>query len=170
MKIVIIFLSIILIGVILAIFFFEGKSKINDTKKKMDNANENITNNLKEKYELMKDLASLVKKSLKKKDYLKDFNSLKVNNLTNYELDTELSNHLITFKNLKEDYKSLNNDKYNETLQKISLIDQELYANKRYFNKNNNKLIKDLKGYVKIVAKLLKINVKTSYEIKEPNE
>ena len=170
MKIVIIILSIILICVILAIFFFEGKSKINDTKKKMDNANENITNNLKEKYELMKDLANLVKKSLKKKDYLKDFNSLKVNNLTNYELDTELSNHLITFKNLKEDYKSLNNDKYNEILQKISLIDQELYANKRYFNKNNNKLIKDLKGYVKIVAKLLKINVKTSYEIKEPNE
>lgn len=69
---------------------------------------------------------------------------------------------------MKEDYKALNNKEYNATLSQIRQIDQIIRANKVFFNKNNNSLFKQMKGYTKIVAKLVKINVRNSYEIKEP--
>ena len=136
----------------------------------MDNANEKITNDLKEKHDLMNKLYVQIKKVVKKKDYLKDFNSLKNQKLTNYELDKELAMHLETMKTFKEDYKELNTDVYNEILEQIKIVDQDIIASKKFFNKNNNNLIKQLKGYTKIVAKINHINVKTSYEIKEPKK
>ena len=134
----------------------------------MNNANDNITSLLKEKYSLMQKLYEIIKKNIKKKDYLKDFSALSKQNLSNYELDAELNTHLKTMTDLKEDYKSLNNKEYNDLLKQAKKIDQDIVANKKFFNKNNNLLIKTLHGYKKVVAKLLNINVKTSYEIKKP--
>ena len=168
MKFLIIILILILISVIIAIFYYNAYSNLNDIRIKIDNANKNIMEKLDKKYELMKLLHTQIKKVLKKKDYFKDFNSLKEKNLSSYELDSELANNLETMKNLKEDYKQLNTDDYNNILLQIKEIDQEITANKKYFNKNNNKLMKSLRGYHKIVAKIHNINVKTSYEIKEP--
>ena len=168
MKFLIIILILILISVIIAIFYYNAYSNLNDIRIKIDNANKNIMEKLDKKYELMKLLHTQIKKVLKKKDYFKDFNSLKEKNLSSYELDSELANNLETMKNLKEDYKQLNTDDYNNILLQIKEIDQEITANKKYFNKNNNKLMKSLHGYNKIVAKIHNINVKTSYEIKEP--
>ncbi|MBE6148886.1 MAG: LemA family protein [Firmicutes bacterium] len=170
MEILLIILLLIAIIVTIAIFYFNAYNKINVIKIKMDNANDKITNDLKEKHELMNKLYSQIKKIVKKKDYLKDFNSLKNQKLSNYELDKELASHLETMKNFKEDYKDLNNDDFNDTLQTIKEIDQNITASKKFFNKNNNSLIKQLKGYTKIVAKINHISVKTSYEIKEPKK
>ena len=154
---------------ILTILYFEAYNRLIDIKIKMNNANDNITNLLKEKYELMKSLYDIIKKNIKKKDYLKEFNALSNQKLSNYELDSELSNHLKTMIDLKEDYKSLNNKEYNDILKKIKKIDQDIVASKKFFNKNNNLLVKTLHGYTKVVAKILNISIKTSYEIKKPN-
>ena len=43
----------------------------------------------------------------------------------------------------------------------------ETFDAEKYFNENNNLLIKELKGYHKIVGKIHNISVKNSYEIKE---
>ncbi|MBR4231186.1 MAG: hypothetical protein IKR74_03395 [Bacilli bacterium] len=169
MKLIILVLLLILIALIIAIFYFTAYGKLSEIKTKMDNANENITNLLKEKYELMKKLYEIIKKNVKKKDYLKDFSKLAKHNLTNYELDNELNTYLKTMTELKDDYKVLNNKENNELFKKIKMIDQDITANKKFFNKNNNQLIKSLTGYNKIVGKMLNINVKTSYEIKKPN-
>ena len=136
----------------------------------MDKANDKITEDLKQKHELMNKLYTQIKKVIKKKDYLKDFNSLKNQKLTNYELDKELSSHLETMKAVQEDYKELKNADFETILQEIKELDQDIVASKKFFNKNNNCLIKSLKGYTKIVAKINHINVKTSYEIKEPKK
>lgn len=163
----IIFLIIVIIGTCL-ILFFTAYNKISVVKIKMDNADNIIAENLNKKHELMDNLYTSIKKVVKKKDYLKDFNSLKEKNLNNYEMDKELSEHLVTMIQMKEDYKALNNKEYNATLSQIRQIDQIIRANKVFFNKNNNSLFKQMKGYTKIVAKLVKINVRNSYEIKEP--
>lgn len=168
MKFLIALLVIILLIVIVSIFYFEAYGTLNDIRIKMNNANDNITSLLKEKYSLMQKLYEIIKKNIKKKDYLKDFSALSKQNLSNYELDAELNTHLKTMTDLKEDYKSLNNKEYNDLLKQAKKIDQDIVANKKFFNKNNNLLIKTLHGYKKVVAKLLKINVKTSYEIKKP--
>ena len=168
MKLVIIFILLILIALVIAIFYSIAYGKLTEIKEKMDNANDNITNLLKEKYEVMKKLYEIIKKNVKKKDYLKDFSNLSKHNLTNYELDNELNTYLKTMTELKDDYKVLNNKENNELFKKIKTIDQDITANKKFFNKNNNLLIKTLTGYTKIVGKILNINVKTSYEIKKP--
>ena len=168
MKFLIALLVIILLIVIVAIFYFEAYGTLNDIRIKMNNANDNITSLLKEKYSLMQKLYEIIKKNIKKKDYLKDFSALSKQNLSNHELDAELNTHLKTMIDLKEDYKSLNNKEYNDLLKQAKKIDQDIVANKKFFNKNNNLLIKTLHGYKRVVAKLLNINIKTSYEIKKP--
>lgn len=167
MEIIIIILTLILIALIIAILYFEAYNKLTMLKAKMDTANDNITKLLKDKYEIMKKIYDIIKKNLKKKDYLKDFNALAKQNLSNYELDNELNTHFKTMLEIKEDNKSLNTKETNDLYKEIKKIDQDIIANKKFFNKNNNLLIKSLNGYNKIIAKILKINVKTSYEIKK---
>lgn len=166
MRLLIILLVFITIIFALSIIYFNGYNKLSIIKAKMDSANDIISKTLKDKQKLMNELYSQIKKVIKKKDYLKDFNSLNNKKLTNYELDIELNNNLKIMKELKEDNKELNTNEYNEILTKIEAKDEILIANKKYYNKNNNLLSKTINGYLKIIAKINHIKIQTSYELK----
>ncbi|MDD5865740.1 MAG: hypothetical protein PUD07_04605 [bacterium] len=166
MKFLIILLVFITIILALLIIYFNGYNKLSIIKAKMDSANDIISKTLKDKQKLMNELYILIKKVIKKKDYLKDFNSLNNKKLTNYELDIELNNNLKIMKELKEDNKELNTNEYNEILTKIEAKDEILIANKKYYNKNNNLLSKTINGYLKIIAKINHVKIQTSYELK----
>ena len=166
MRLLIILLVFITIILALSIIYFNGYYKLSIIKAKMDSANDIISKSLKDKQKLMNELYILIKKVIKKKDYLKDFNSLNNKKLTNYELDIELNNNLKIMKELKEDNKELNTNEYNEILTKIEAKDEILIANKKYYNKNNNLLSKTINGYLKIIAKINHIKIQTSYELK----
>lgn len=166
MKFLIILLVFITIVFALSIIYFNGYYKLSIIKAKMDSANDIISKSLKDKQKLMNELYILIKKVIKKKDYLKDFNSLNNKKFTNYELDIELNNNLKIMKELKEDNKELNTNEYNDILTKIEAKDEILIANKKYYNKNNNLLSKTIKGYLKIIAKINHIKIQTSYELK----
>ena len=166
MKFLIILLVFITIIFALSIIYFNGYNKLSIIKAKMDSANDIISKSLKDKQKLMNELYILIKKVIKKKDYLKDFNSLNNKKITNYELDIELNNNLKIMKELKEDNKELNTNEYNEILTKIEAKDEILIANKKYYNKNNNLLSKTINGYLKIIAKINHIKIQTSYELK----
>ena len=166
MRLLIILLVFITIIFALSIIYFNGYNKLSIIKAKMDSANDIISKTLKDKQKLMNELYILIKKVIKKKDYLKDFNSLNNKKLTNYELDIELNNNLKIMKELKEDNKELNTNEYNEILTKIEAKDEILIANKKYYNKNNNLLSKTINGYLKIIAKINHIKIQTSYELK----
>ncbi len=166
MSILIILLIVISITFALSIVYFIGYNTLSIIRIKMETANEVINKSLKDKQNLMNDLYTIIKKKLKKKDYLKEFNNLKNKKLNNYELDIELNNFLKTMIELKEDNKELNDDEITEILNKIEAIDEILMANKKYYNQNNNLLSKTLKGYLKIIAKINNIKIQTSYELK----
>lgn len=166
MKFLIILLVFITIVFALSIIYFNGYYKLSIIKAKMDSANDIISKSLKDKQKLMNELYILIKKVIKKKDYLKDFNSLNNKKFTNYELDIELNNNLKIMKELKEDNKELNTNEYNDILTKIEAKDEILIANKKYYNKNNNLLSKTINGYLKIIAKINHIKIQTSYELK----
>ncbi len=166
MKIEILLLIIISIIFGGSIIYFMGYNKISIIKAKMDAANEIITKSLKDKKKLMDELYDKYKKVLKKKDYLKDFANLKDKKINNYNLDIELNNFLKTMIDLKEDNKDLNTEEINEVFDKIDNINEVLFANKTYYNKNNNLLMKTIKGYIKVIAKINNIKVQTSYETK----
>ena len=166
MKFLIILLVFITIIFALSIIYFNGYNKLSIIKAKMDSANDISSKTLKDKQKLMNELYSQIKKVIKKKDYLKDFNSLNNKKITNYDLDIELNNNLKIMKELKEDNKELNTNEYNEILTKIEAKDEILIANKKYYNKNNNLLSKTINGYLKIIAKINHIKIQTSYELK----
>ncbi len=163
------FILVIIIGVLL-ILYFTAYNRLSIIKIKMDNANNIIADNLEKKQALMEKLYEKIRSVVTTKDYLKDFKNLKNRNLNNYELDKELNEYLQTMINLKEDNKNLDTKAINKTFAEIKQIDQIIRANKVFFNKNNNDLFKQMKGYTKIAAKIAKISVKNSYEIKEPVE
>ena len=152
------------------IIYCNSYNKLSTYKIKMDNAFKEIEDNLKLKLDLMNKLYSEIKKVVDKKDYLKGFSTLKNKNLNSYELDKELNEYYATMIKFKEDYKKLNNKEFNDILNELKEIEQNLIAAKKFFNKNNNALMKNLKKQNKIVAKLINIKVKNSYEIKEPVE
>lgn len=168
MKLLCVVLVLVIIALIIGILYLNSYNKLIVTKIKMDNAHKNITNDLNEKYNLMNKLYIQIKKVVKKKDYLKEFAALNTKKVNNYQLDSELNNHLETMLAFKEDYKELNTDEFNNILNEIKELNQKILANKKFFNKQNNYLIKTLKGYNKYVAKINHINIKNSYEIKEP--
>ena len=142
MKLEIILLIIISIGFGISLVYFIGYNKISIIKAKMDAANDIISKALKDKKDIMNEIYDKYKKVLKKKDYLK------------------------TMTDLKEDNKELNTDEINELFNKIDSINEILIANKKYYNKNNNLLMKTIKGYIKVIAKINNIKVQTSYETK----
>ena len=166
---IVFFILVTIVGICL-ILYFTAYNKISIIKIKMDNSNNIIADNLAKKQELMDKLYEKIKSVVTSKDYLKEFGNLKKRNLNNYELDKELNEYLQIMINLKEDNKKLDTKAFNKTLSEIKQIDQIIRANKVFFNKNNNDLFKQMKGYTKIVAKIAKISVKNSYEIKEPVE
>ena len=166
---IVFFILVTIVGICL-ILYFTAYNKISIIKIKMDNSNNIIADNLAKKQELMDKLYEKIKSVVTTKDYLKEFGNLKKRNLNNYELDKELNEYLQIMINLKEDNKKLDNKAFNKILSEIRQIDQIIRANKVFFNKNNNDLFKQMKGYTKIVAKIAKISVKNSYEIKEPIE
>ena len=161
-------LSTLIIACILV--YIASYDKISQTSKKIDKAQEQIEELLNKKYALMCDCYKIIKKNIKKKDYLKDFNELKVDKLTSYELNNELDTTFETMDLIKDNYKSLNTKEYKKLLNSIYEINENLIASENFFNKYNNVLIKQLTGVNKIVAKITNIKVRTSYEIKEPSE
>lgn len=168
MTIINILLFLTIITLIVTIIYFTAYNNLVIYKTKIDTSNQKITEKLKEKYNKMRDFENEINKIIKKKNYLKEFNNIDIDNINNYELDSILTNNLSTMLSLKEDNKSLHTKKCDTIINEIYNLDQEIQACKKFFNINNDELIKLNKGYYKIVFKIAKINIYNSYEIKEP--
>ena len=170
MTILILVLFLITIVISIFIYLYNTYNKLNIINIKMRSANEGIEKALNKKLDLMKNLYAIIKKKVEKKDYLKSFSNLKNKNLSTNELDIELTNYLNLMKQLVEDYSKLQTKEVKKLFNDLKIVDQELTANKVFFNKNNNILIKDLKGFNKLLGKMFHINVLNSYEIKPIDE
>lgn len=167
MKALLIISILTIIIVTIAIFYVLSYTKLIETNIKLECASDNIEKCLSKKHSLMNKLYTIIKKVVKKKDYFKDFNSLKNKKLNTYELDAKLNEYFETMKQLKDDYKRLQTKEYSALLKEVKDLDEEITANKKYFNKNNNLLIKQLNSYHRLIGKLHGIKVRNSYEVKE---
>jgi|GEM_PF-1894950 len=171
MKFYCIFLILVVIIISLLIIYFSLYNKLIIYKIKIDISDDNISSLLKQKKKKMEDLIVIIQKIIKKKNYFKEFTSNKNNKLNNIDYDKFLNEHYLTMLTLKEDNKSLNKAEANKLFLELNLINQNLIANKKFFNKSNNELMKQLRGCcAKIVSKINNITVKNSYELKEPKD
>ena len=136
-----------------------------------------IDNNLREKYDNINRLVSLIKgneainKELDKKMF-EEIVRLRTKKISNFDLDRKLIEANESFVTLKEKYQEL---KENEEIIKISTkleeIDEKLIINRDYYNKNISEYNKLVKLFpTNIVAKLCKYEEKLFFDRKDMSD
>ena len=134
-----ILILIIIVGLVI-IFYAVNYNKIVIYKIKIEKAEGDIDEALRQKYDTIARLNVLIKKVVTKKDYLKEYIDLKEKRLTNYDLDRKLTEAVTTILEVKNDYSELDTKEFNKELKTINKINEELTASKNYFNKNTSEL------------------------------
>lgn len=158
----IIFLIIIIIIALLAITYINNYNDLQYLKTKIEQAESTIDEALREKYDNIVKLNSIIKKELKtKKEYLKDINELKDQNISNFDLDRRLIEYMQILNDIINDNEKISSkEEILNILYDIKNIDEKLVASKNYYNKNtteSNNMIRKFPSL--IVAKLLNYKV-----------
>ena len=165
---IILFLIIILaiVGAILYVYFY---NKINESIIRVDEAEARIDSNLRDKYDLINRMATLIKdKVTGYDDAFKDLVKLRSKKMSNFELDRALVGSYNEFLSIYENNKELReSDEIYKASRQLELIDEELTTLRNYYNaniSNYNKMI--VKFPTKIIAKIKKYNDRPFYDLK----
>jgi len=165
MNFYLILLIIFAILAVLAFLYFSGYIKLKKYKEKMDKAEQIIETNLEKKLELIILINSEVKNVTGKKEYLKDYISIKDLIITNIEKDLKLDEAVKLINELLYDYTELNNDNdFIKNLNELRRIDEILVSAKNMFNQNaiySNQLIKTFPN--NLVAKISNFRIRSFY-------
>lgn len=166
-----IYFIILIIFTIVAIFFLlymSGYNKLKKYKEKMDKAESIIDSNLNKKLDIIISMNSAVKKVTGKKDYLKDYISIRDLIITNIEKDLKLEEAEKLLGDLMTDFTELNTDvEFKKLIKKLRETDELLISAKNLFNQNavnSNQLIKTFPN--NIVAKIAKFKIRSFYNNK----
>jgi len=163
----IILIAILIITTILLVFFI-NYTNLKKYNERMQKAEDIISDNLKKKLDLIIKINEKVIKVTNKKDYLKDFVSLKEKNISNIEKDLKLEEANRIINNLMIDYNKLNKDKdFKKFIKNLRETDELLTSSKNIFNKNalkSNSLIKKIPN--NIIAKLVNYRFRSLYNNK----
>ena len=165
MNIYIIIAILVMLITILVFTYFACMSKLKKYQEKMDKAEEIIDENLNKKLDLVITLNNTIKNVTGKKEYLKDYISLRDLIITNIEKDMKLNEGIKLINELNNDYGDLNKDKdFMKTFNSLREIDEVLVSAKNLFNQsaiNSNQLIKSFP--YNIVAKIAKYRIRSFY-------
>ena len=165
-----IILTLIISILILYIILY---NKINESIIRINEAENRIDDNLRDKYDTLNRGVTLIKGKTKLKD--NEFNEilrLKSRKLSNFELDRILVKIHNEFIVIYENHKELrdSNEIYKASKQ-LELIDEELVTLRNYYNGNittYNKMIK--KFPTVIIAKIKKYKEKPFYDLKDQTD
>jgi len=170
-----IYLILAIVAAIIAIIiliFFSSLSKLKKYKEKMDKAENIIDEQLNKKLELIISINGDVKKVTGKKDYLKDYVSIRDLIITNIEKDLKLDEAVKLINDLTRDFEELMKDEnFIKNINELKKIDEILVSAKNVFNINaveSNQLIKSFPNT--FVAKLAKLRIRSFYNNKTDSE
>ena len=159
---------IVAIIAIIAFLYCTSYFKLKKYKERMDKAEAIIEVNLNKKLELITACNNQIKKVINKKDYLKDYVSIRDLIITSIEKDWKLEEAVKLINNLSLDYTKLKNDKkFKELQEEIRSIDEILTSAKNMFNSNallSNQAIKLFPN--NIVAKTSNFKIRSFYNNK----
>lgn len=165
----IILLLIIIIG-LLAIVYINIYNHMQYSKTKIEKAENNIDNDLREKYDLVVKTDTIIKEHFKeKKDYLKEFINLKETDISNFDLERKLKEAETIISTLYEDNKELNeNNSMKEVLENFKEVNEKLIADISYYNKH----VTETNNYIRkfpnnIIAKIHHLKIKTFFDGKD---
>ena len=171
MNTFLIILFILLVIVLLLGFtYMYFYNKINETIIRVNEAENRIDNNLRNKYDTLNKCVTLIKGNTKLDD--KAFNELaklKAKKLSNFELDRILVTSHNELVKVMEDNKELrDSDELYKSIKELDKIDEDLEALRKYYNEKityYNKLISTFPSI--IIAKIKKYKERLFYDMKD---
>jgi len=170
MKLLYILLILIIILGLLAIIYIIYYNKLQDAKLKIDEAELIIDENLRKKYDNLIEIKNIIKRKLKNnKINFKDLDDLKLDELSNFDIDRKLDQIYNLITTIINDYQETkDNIDINDYLNDIDRINEKLDSAKSFYNKyitESNALV--LKFPSNIVALVHKIKVKNFFDNKD---
>lgn len=156
---------IVMIVAIIALVFLSSYTKLKKYQEKIDKAESIIDEELNKKLDLIIKINGEVKKVTGKKDYLKDYVSIRDLIITNIEKDLKLDEAVKLINDLMQDFDKLKSDKnFINNIEEIKKVDELLVSAKNMYNQNaleSNQIIKNFPN--NIVAKFAKFKIKSFY-------
>lgn len=163
---IIILIAIILIG-ILIISYIYNFNNLQEKNIKINESESIIDNELRNKYDLVMKSSTTINKLLKKEvTYFKDLEKLKKDNISNFDLDRKITEGENLIDQVKNDYKSLNdNEEYISIINDLKDSDEILEAAKSFYNKYTTEINLLIKKFpTNIIAKFHKIKLRNYFD------
>ena len=172
-KVLIIIFIIIVLLLVLGILYMYLYNKINDTIIRVNEAENRIDENLRNKYDTLNKVLTLIKSKIEVDDKIaNDLAKLKAKKLSNFELDRILVNSYNEILPIYEANRELrDSDELYKSIKQLEIIDEELIALRKYYNgniANYNKMIKRFPTL--IIAKIKKYQERLFYDLKNRND
>lgn len=163
---IIILIAIILIG-LLIISYIYNFNNLQEKNIKINESESIIDNELRNKYDLIMKSSTTINKLLKKEvTYFKDLEKLKKDNISNFDLDRKITEGENLIDQVKNDYKSLNdNEEYISIINDLKDSDEILEAAKSFYNKYTTEINLLIKKFpTNIIAKFHKIKLRNYFD------
>ncbi len=174
MNTFLIVLFIVIVFIILCAFMYMYfYNRINDTIIRINEAENRIDNNLRDKYDILNKCITIVKGKIELDDKtFQQIAKLKTKKISNFDLDRTLVNTYNEFVPIYENNKELReSDELYKSVKQLELIDEELATLRNYYNGNitlYNKIIKTFPAL--IIAKMKNYEEKLFYDLKDMND
>ena len=130
-----IIITLIISLIIISVFYI--KNKYMQYFIRLEQANINIENNLKKKFDILNRSINIIKANTDiEKDILEDIVKLRSRKLNNYDFDIRLSNSMNEFNELKETYHNNLNSctTFTKLYLELNNIEEKLLSTKSYYN------------------------------------
>lgn len=163
---IIILIAIVLIG-ILIISYIYNYNNLQELNIKINESESIIDNELRNKYDLIMKSSKTINKLLKKEvTYFKDLEKLKKEDISNFDLDRKIIEGENLIHQVKNDYKSLNdNEEYISIINDLKDSDELLEAAKSFYNKYTTEINLLIKKFpTNIIAKFHKIKLRNYFD------
>lgn len=173
MELLYILLIIIFITGMIGIVYVSSFNNLQYTKTKIEQAEGIIDEVLRTRFDIVVRASEIVKENLKeKKDYFKEYLSLKDEKISNFEMDRKLKEAINIILNLKNDYPALQkNTNMKEIANKIKESDEKLSAAIAYYNRYTNHLNELIRKFPSnIIAKIHDFSILTFFDGKDMND
>ena len=157
---------ILFIGFIIIQYIF-NYNKLQEMNIKINEAENIIDNELRNKYDLIIRSSNIINKLLKKDvTYYKELEKLKKENISNFEIDRKRSEGENLIQKVKNDYVSLeDNNEFNEIINFLKDSDEILEAAKSFYNKYTTEINLIIKKFpTNIIAIIHKIKTRNYFD------
>jgi len=171
------FLVILFVVIVIVIVIFLSYiclyNKFNESIIRVNEAEDRIDSNLRDKYDLLDKVVSLSKNIVEINEELsKNILKLRSRKISNFDFDRILVKFYNDYSAIYETESKLKeNDKIFKMVKQIEIIDEELITLRNYYNANISNYNKMVKMFpTNIIAKFKKYNERLYYSLKDMND